>query len=104
MGKDGPFRDAQVRGAETASQMFPPGTPHPFPISRVAIGLGSCGGRELRRAAGLEEVRTLLTPGCLCEPENLTKPPYPSFSNPPPPGCRSLEGNTWRTGLPVFFF
>lgn len=33
MKEDGPFRDAQVRGEELASQIFPSGIPHPFPIS-----------------------------------------------------------------------
>lgn len=61
-------------------QMFPPGTPHPISISQVAIGLGSCGGREPRGAAGLEDVKdALLSPGRLPEPESLTGAPHPRF-------------------------
>lgn len=64
MGKDGSFRDAQVRGGETASQRFLPGLPTLSPFSRVATGPGSCGGWERRGAAGPKDGRTLLIPGC----------------------------------------
>lgn len=51
MGKDGPFGDAQVRGGEMASQMFPPGllTP-PRLLSGNRAGV-------LRREAAQRELR-----------------------------------------------
>lgn len=74
-----------------ASQMLPPGTP-PLPISGVAVRLGSCGGRGPRDAAeGVEEVRSLLTAGRLCEPESLTGPLTPGSSNAPPPPRPRLQ-------------
>lgn len=48
MGKDGPFRDAQVSGGEMASQMFPPGflTPSPLPEWQQGWGLAAGGSSE----------------------------------------------------------
>lgn len=69
------------------SQIFLPGTPTPTPF-RSGNQAGVLRRESPRDAAESLEVRTLQTPGHLCEPESLTGPPTPVSSDAPPPHSR----------------